>query len=207
MFESLRGAPSPEQLSRASVALRPLGSLGAAPPPASPLGADATFVFPSLASGKYRLSLSGIPDWALRTVELNGRAAEDSIVEIVCCAPHHVALNLTDRLSSLRGSVTGTPEVDEESFVFVFPVDNRMWSRAGQEFDSMFRMVRAPITGVFKLDRLFDGDYFVVAVRRISMDLDWREFESLVRLSDKATRVAIRDGKDALVSLRSVDIE
>jgi len=208
VFGGRKPVPSSEKLSGASVRLQPVSNFGSALPADATLDAIGSFEFPSLASGNYLLSLNGAPGWAVESVDVNGRIADDMVVEIECCGVNQAVLALTDDLSSILGVVGNkSGQVDEESFVFLFPADSRTWKMSGLQSDARFRIERTAVTGSFTLSLVRPGDYFIVAASHGVLKFNWREPEALRRLSARATRVAIKKGQEVKLSLQPIQLE
>jgi carboxypeptidase family protein len=102
-------------------------------------------------------------------------------------------LVFTDRQTQLSGTVRNPQgQADAEADVVVFPADHQRW----KEFVNARRArnVRASKTGMYTIQGLPPGEYYVVAVGSTTVG-DWRDPGFLEAVVPLAARVTILDGE------------
>ena len=127
------GAAAPD-LSTARVGLQALPRIAgsAIAPPSQSLQRDGTFAFSAVAPGKYRVLLTGLAGWTLRSATSQGRDTLDA--PLVVEAGQNVAdllVTVTDRPTAITGTLfdqLGRPT--PEFGVVVFSTDRAHWTTA-----------------------------------------------------------------------------
>ena len=151
------------------------------------------------ASGSSLLRVSPLPrGWAIRTVEIAGREIPDGALELK--GGQHVQgvrIVLTDRFPSIAGRITDDRAQAAEGTVVLFPVDESRWLTA----TAGIRSGRTDQKGLFRLESIPPGDYFVAAVDAVQ---NWQvnDPEFLEDLKARAERVTVREGAAPQLALR-----
>jgi hypothetical protein len=97
----------------------------------------------------------------------------------------------------LEGAIYGGDgNVAATAAVVVFPVDRARWSSGRSP---LLRSERA-WNGRFKIDHLPPGEYYVTAMDDARME-DWPSTSFLERIRGGATRITIKAGQKAVISL------
>ena len=145
-------------------------------------------------------NISDTPDWALKSITLNGQDVTDTPLEFV---PGQVVeglhVILTRKRTDLSGNIldeNGRPDTDVS--VIVFAQDSKRWT-AGSRF---LRSTRPSQDGRYTLRGLPPDDYFVVAVRDVESG-EWQDPEFLETMRDSAMRVSLNEGETKVQDLKS----
>ena len=201
-FKGTRNPPAPEQIQRMSVTLQPLDirMSGAVTP--GRVTPDQQFRTPGYPPGRYLLSAGGLgTDWTFRAALVGGRDVSDEPLEIGGEDIGGIVLVFTDRPSQLTGTVRNAQnQADPDADVVVFPANHQRWKEAVTPRRS--RSVRASKTGVYTIQNLPPGEYFVVAISSTSTR-EWQDPKSLEAASSLATRVTILEGDKKTQDLRT----
>ena len=121
----VQGSPPPPGLAKALIGLRPLPAIAGAEvsPAFVPVASDGTFAIPNVPPGRYRLMLTGIATWTLRSAVHAGRDSLDVPLEV---RPGEdisdLVVTLTDQPAVISGTLfdqLGRPA--PEFAVVVFP--------------------------------------------------------------------------------------
>jgi hypothetical protein len=160
---------APSDASSIGVALHPVadaergsnGLTGAIP---GTTRADGTFEFPAVIPGAYRLSAAATGGWWARSAIVNGQDVLDGVLSVGAGGASGVALTLSDRPSSIAGTLQGTggrPAPDY--YMVVFPSDRALWRAPSRRVQS----TRPATNGAFELRDLPPGTYFLAALTDI----------------------------------------
>jgi len=119
-----------------------------------------------------------------------------------------VIITLTDKPSTLGGTLRTRGAADPAAIALAFPVEEEAWSSAGPSPRRM-RIARADANGTYIFPNLPPGDYFVTAVRDDDLsDLsDWFEPRLLRALSRLARQVHLGDREQRRQDLETVMID
>jgi hypothetical protein len=205
-FRGTRPQPPAEAIARIRILLEPADGRTAALATAPLRGrveTDLQFATLAAPAGRYRLSVSGVPDgWALHSATAESRDVSVHPLDLEASEVRSVALAFTDRRAAVSGTVSGSGGArDATAAVIVFPADR---STAGVwEAPRLVRHVRVDRTGSFVVSGLPPGSYFVAAIPG-EMAVGWQAAAFLESLSRVATRVEITDGSTSQITLRTV---
>jgi hypothetical protein len=113
-----------------------------------------------------------------------------------------VVLAFTDRPPELSGNVALVTDEPGAVTVVVFPTDESAWVGYGSESRRLVS-VKIDASGRFLIRGLPAGEYLVAAIPD-RLASDWRHPATLSSLVATASRVRVRDGERAVVSLTAV---
>jgi hypothetical protein len=205
-FRGTRPQPPAEAIARIRVLLEPADdhtAALAAAPLRGRVETDLQFATLAAPAGRYRLSVSGVPDgWALQSATAESHDVSVHPLDLEASEVRGVTLAFTDRRAALSGTVSGSSGArDATAAVIVFPADR---STAGVwESPRLVRHVRVDRTGSFVVSGLPPRSYFVAAIPDEMAD-GWQAPAFLESLSRVATRVEITDGLTSQIALRTV---
>jgi hypothetical protein len=145
-------------------------------------------------SGPTRIDVQGLPeDWAVKAVLLDGEDVTDRPFEPGSASSLRIVL--TDRLTSLSGTIQSNAEVRDHTVV-IFSEDATKWG-----FPSRFvRTVRADANGRFRVQGLPPERYLVAALNYIENGEE-QDRQLLERLRNRATSVSLGDGEQRSVQV------
>jgi hypothetical protein len=128
---------------------------------------------------------------------VDGRDALDEPVEVVPQQTREIVVTMTDRPSTLKGTVTdprGRPMADTD--VIVFSADKRFWTARSRRI----RIIRPRSDGAYEVTGLPAGVYNVVATNGLVLDEKTGPafFEAL---SSLATRIELSEGRESIQAL------
>jgi carboxypeptidase family protein len=193
-FEGTTAAPTADQLQRMTVTVQPLDARAAALVSPGRVSADGQFRTQGYAPGRYYVTAGGAgTNWTLKSANLGGRNVADEYFELASEDVGGIVLVFTDRQTQLSGTVRNPQgQADAEADVVVFPADHQRW----KEFVNARRArnVRASKTGMYTIQGLPPGEYYVVAVGSTTVG-DWRDPGFLEAVVPLAARVTILDGE------------
>ena len=212
-FEGEAAPPSPSSLASIRISLDPAdGSPGAKDLSFETGHPDETGQFQTygVPPGSYVVNVAGLafPSWVFKATRYQGRDVTDRPIEMTSADVSGVIITLTDKPSTLRGTLRTRGAPDPTAIALAFPVDEEAWSSAGPSPRRM-RIGRADVNGTYILPNLPPGDYFVTAVRDDDLsDLsDWFEPRLLRALSRLARRVHLGDREQRRQDLDTVMID
>jgi Carboxypeptidase regulatory-like domain len=191
------GGPPPNEAD-IRIALMPADLDSVIPGPSGPgRVTDGRFVLDGV-FGDHIIRVMPPKGWMLKSVLLGGRDVTDKPIEIrdPTKAPQ-LRVGLTNRVTSLTGSVTDGTRLVSDYEVLVFSEDRDKWRMPGRGVHN----ARADQQGVFKIPAIPPGDYFVIALSSIEPDsrMDPEFFE---RVSSLATAVTVAEGESRTLSLK-----
>jgi hypothetical protein len=201
-FQGNRPAPTSDQIQRMAVTLTSLESRASAlitPGRVTPDGQFRTLGFPP---GRYLVGASGAgADWTLKAAMLGGRDISDEPFEIEGEDIGGVVLVFTDRPTQLSGTVRNAQgQGDADADVVVFPANHQLW----KDFVNTrrARSVRTSKTGVYTIQGLPPGDYYLIAIGSTS-SREWQDPKFLEAAAPLATRVTLLDGDKKTQELKT----
>ena len=159
---------------------------------------DGTFTGTAL-SGPSVVRLGPLPKgWAIKSVEIGGREAPDGAVDLRSSRDGEtVRIVVTNRYPSVSGRVTDERAIDAEGTVVLFPADETRWTTGG----APIRSARTDQKGVFRVETIPPGDYFVVALDAVQ-NWEINDPEFLASVKSRAERVIFREGTSPQLTLR-----
>ena len=192
-FESER-KPSHAELERIVVVLEPVDGRDAANSYRGPLNPfAATFLTYGAPPGKYLIQVNGLPaGWHSKSALLRGTDHLDSALTLTESGKSGLQLIIAQSVPPpLVGTVRTTDGLlAGGAFVMIFPTDKTYWSDFGAS-PRRLRAARVNNEGNYQIPGLPDGEYFLLAVSEQLETADWREPQTLERLSKSATRVTL----------------
>ena len=205
-FRGARQQPAAEAMARIRVELEPADDRTAALTPAPLRGRveqDLQFATLAAPAGRYRLSVSGLPDgWTLQAAMAGSRDVSIHPFELEATELRGVTLVFTDRPAGVSGTVSGSDGArDATAAVILFPGDRSAASGAGHS-PRLVRYARTDRTGSFAVSGVPPGSYLVAAIPD-AMAAGWQAPAFLDSLARVATRVEITDGLTSQVALRT----
>lgn len=192
-FQGTATAPTADQIQRMGVTLQPLDvrTTGVVTP--GRVSADGQFRTLGYPPGRYYVTAAGAgTNWTLKAAMLGGRDVSDEPFEIGSEDVDGIVLLFTDRQTQISGTVrTAQGQGDADADVLVFPANHQRW----KEFVNArrARTVRTTKTGMYTVQGLPPGDYYVVAIGS-AMTRDWQDPKFLEAAVPLAARVTILDG-------------
>lgn len=154
-------------------------------------------------SGVRRLALIRVPrGWSLRDVRIGGVSIADEPMRFRAGQSRtEVEIVLTDRLTVLRGIVVddrGRPA--PASAATVFSADRTRWYPKSR----FVRKADTGVGGVFVVEGLPAGEYYIAAVARVPDDGEeaWQDPAFLESLAGRASTVSLNEERRTNVSLR-----
>ena len=187
--------PPAEIIRRLIVSVRPVPGTLAAMRAAGGIPVDPAGAFTShgLAPGPYAMSVTPPPGWTLRSIMVNGKDAADLPVDLTSAGLDNVVVTLTNRRTSLAGTVSGLDApAGPPVTVVVFPTDKSLWRQPGMA--SRRVQTAAPgRDGQFVFPTLPAGQYFLIATNGPAAD--YSDAAVLSRAIPFATRVTLTEGQ------------
>ena len=157
------------------------------------------FAFDNLLGGTYLLSSNTFTTYGLVSVMSGGRDVKDTGFDAALGRNFDdVTVTLTDKKVEVNGTVR-TRAGQPPSAVIAFPADPARWVNYGWS-PPRFRTARSGLDGRFNLERLVEGDYFVIAVDASRIDA-WTDSRFLAAAAPLATRVSLKWGDTRTVDL------
>jgi hypothetical protein len=174
---------------------------------ASTLGSDSMMQFGGQRfrltglTGLATLSVQGLPDtWMVKSIIVNGADQTDEPLDFTNGGTADVRIVLTDRVTTLSGSVSDTQPRDDtsrEATIVVFPDDAAKWTYPSR----YVRSVRSDARGAFRITGLPPERYLAVAVDFLE-DGEWTDPEFLERIRPEATTFSLAEGERRGLDLR-----
>lgn len=163
---------------------------------------DATFAFTidGLLAGTYLIDSMTFAAMAPISVMWDGRDVKDTGFDGTLGRDFDdVVVTLTDKLAEIAG-VVRDGQTPGPAAVMAFPVERERWTNFGWE---PLRLQSAPagMNGTYKLQRLPEGDYFVIAVPS-TQGRAWLDPKFLAAAAPLASRLSIKWGEKASIDLK-----
>jgi len=195
-FSGSSPLPSPETQATTDIWFVPTDRSNAETPVTS-LTAEGRFCSAGLAPGSYQINvMAGFPGWQLASVRQNGRDVTGMPLDLST----ETTVIFTDRSTELRGTIRSRRgDVIPNAFIAVFPAAQTLWPDSGP-LPLLLRHARADSAGEFKLTRMVEGKYFVVATSE-PLRQDWTLQDNLRRLALVASPIQVELGKSTVVNL------
>ena len=162
---------------------------------------DGRFESVALPPGKYLLRTHDIEGWTLASALVGGRDASVTPMDVGETPVSGVEIRFTDRPAAISGSVVSDARSADAPgrLVVLFPADRAGWVDFGLTPRRLLERVPDQ-AGSFEFSGVPAGEYLLAAV--VSDGLrDWREPESLERLSRQATSVKLGEGDRRTISI------
>ena len=165
-------------------------------PPFSVAGAaDGAFEIAGL-NGRYRLVPSVPAGYGLKRITLRGVDVTDSPLDASGQDVEGVEVLLTQRVTSVSGTVTGVAGRREAAAVVIFPEDqSRLWPRT-----RYLRMARLETRDAFSVTGLPPGRYLAIAVAEHESGEESNP-ELLQRFRSRATPFTLTEGEERVLDL------
>jgi Carboxypeptidase regulatory-like domain len=195
-----RGTP-PETSERIFLMLRPIAAeswntLGAE------IRSDGTFTTGSDPPGRYEIYASSASGWRNIEVSHHGKILGDFIVELGTGGISDLVVTMSRTPCRLSGAVTGGQgSPDADAVIIVFPADTSLW-REGIFQSRRVQRTYATNQGAFSMNALTPGEYYAAAVNA-RVATEWQDAAFFERLIPGAVKVALGDGDDKTVALRT----
>jgi hypothetical protein len=169
--------------------------------PDSQIREDWTFSLTNI-FGPSRLTVSLPSGWAVKSVVHGGRDIADEPLDAASGEDiTDVEILVTNRVTRVTGQVTDDASMPIDSAtVLLFGVESAKWF----ERSRWIRAVRPGSNGSFEAAGLPAGEYFAVALDYAQEGV-WNDPEYLRPLSERAQKVALREGESLNVSLRVIN--
>jgi hypothetical protein len=157
-------------------------------------GRDGTFATVA-AGGRYITRVLQSGGWFLESITLDGKDITDRPFDLTADATTFVvtysdsASKVAGSIKDARGAPTGT------AMVLVFPVEPERWTGYGRS-PRVPRSIVASPSGVYTIDHLPPGDYYVVAIDEAE-SVGWRNPDVLRALASRAERITVSAGDRA----------
>lgn len=147
------------------------------------------FSIAGLRAGEYVIRPSAYPGATVVRIIANGQDVTTRTIDTSAGDISNVVVTMTNRTTSLSGSVSDVTESGRQTSVVVFPVEKRQWSRYGL---TPFTIKATSFLGPrYTVTGLPPGDYFVVAVDA-AFGGAWRDPAWLDAASRIATPVTLK---------------
>jgi CBS domain-containing protein len=172
---------------------------------AARLAEDGSFVTAGYPAGRYFLNLVGrLPGWLIKSAMVNGVDALEQPFELSSDNIGNVVVTITDRPSSITGTVTASSGAPAEAAVVMFPAAYREWIAHGMP-QRVLRNVRTQANGSYTLQGLPARDYLIVALADADLpDLqNPAVYEALARA---ATTITVGDGDTRTIALKLAQV-
>jgi hypothetical protein len=192
------GGPRPtDQLLRVAIGLLPESrTIGSAV--TARLTSSGRFTFGDLIPASYFLRVSALPaGWSVKSVRSGGRDLLDQPIDLREDA--ELVVTLTDRQTQVFGTVRdqrGVAAAGATILVLPPPASGSVGLNPNR-----LREVRAATSGVFTIDGLPAGDYYIVAIDDAAAE-GWQDPRRLDALRAQATRLSLRDAEKKVLDLR-----
>jgi hypothetical protein len=156
--------------------------------------------------GKYFLRIEGLPKgWSLKSAMAGDLDASVTPLELESTDVTNVVVTLTDRPSSLHGTIqVGSAARPDTAAVVVFPTDPKAWIDTGANPRRLRRLLVTQ-TGTDHVSDLPPGEYYVVALAEEAID-HFPDPDLLEKLAAFASRVHVGDGEKAVQHVRLQEI-
>lgn len=183
---------TPDQVTKLTLTFDPVD--GRTGPGAASFGrfdAGGQFKSAGIIPGRYLLHVGGnLAGWTLKSAVAGGHDVTDDALVVEGQDVTGVVITLTDRTSSLFGTVRdGQGAADRNADVIVFPADRARWTDSGAS-PRRERLVRTSPRGAYAFENLPAGDYLVVAIDD-RLAANWSDPARLEKFAAAATRVTM----------------
>jgi hypothetical protein len=161
-------------------------------------GEGRAFTVPGVVPGKYRPIVLGLPGWVPKSLEVNGRDALDSLLEVTDRDIGGAVLTMVESLATLSGTLqdsSGRPTANYT--VIVAPADPRFWTPQSRRIQA----ARPATDGRFTFRNLPAGDYRIVALDDVEPE-SWFDPEFLRQLVPASVAVTLADGQTTVQDVR-----
>ena len=195
----LSSTPAPSQVVLSAVPIDWEGTPIAGGVPPFSVSEDWAFEIRGLAGRRVLRATCSREGYALERIMLNDEDVTDKPIEFG--QGHDISgleVVLTDQTGSVSGGVAGADGTPASAYVVVLFADSpEQW-----QFPSRFiKLASADILNRFKVSGVLPGEYLVVAIPFVQGS-EWQDPSFLLELRKAATRVTVRAGTDASVTLR-----
>lgn len=193
------GSGQRPDLSQLRISTSPATALPMVPTESARLQPDGSFTIPNVVAGSHMVRVSNLPTgWALRGVTSGGRDITDQWLEVRNGQTlAGVQVVLTDRVTTITGSVEASPEDRSDCYVIAFPADPGQWRARSRRV----RGVRCDEKGVYTITGLPPGDYYLAAATDLEPG-SWFDPSLLAELQKTAARVSVEEGETKTAPLR-----
>lgn len=159
------------------------------------------FLIEGLKPGEYVMRIAlGASRFTIKSIVIDGVDYTTRPIDASVLGPRSEAVvTLTDKLTTLRGSVRDGRGPVIDAAVLIFPADRAQWSRYGLR---PARLRAAPLAGSssFSVDGLPAGEYMAVAVSTAQLTA-WQDPRFLERAANAATRFTLQWGEARTLDL------
>lgn len=156
------------------------------------VSAAGRFAIAGITAARYRLraSVSGHPDWMLKSSSVDGRDALDVPVDLRSSIDGAV-LTFTNRVSDISGTVRdGSGRAMSGYAVVLFPSEQALWLPGARRI----RSILSANDGTFRFRNLPAGEYLLGVVADAE-DGEWFDREFLDPLASSSVKVTLAEGE------------
>lgn len=181
--------PTAAVLARSRVTIVPPDGRAGLRPTVATIGADNSFVSPTVVPSRYTIGPPILPGWSVKSVTHAGRELSGSSVQVTSDVTD-VVITYTDKAGELAGSV---PKADTDVDVVAFLVPVATQSASPYDLGRM-RTVAVSSDGTFAFGGVVPGDYAVVviaappAARTDALIASWLARGTRITLGDREKR-------------------
>lgn len=178
------------------------GMMGPPPPPVR-VADDYSFVMKA-PPGVMRVSLGGFGPppvgWSIRSIHINGVDVTDTGIEFKANEDiSGVEVELTNKLTTVSGTVSSGGNLMKDYTVIVFAQDREKWTGMSR----YIAIGRPDQDGRFKTGNLAPADYYAIAVDRIDAG-QWTDPDFLESIRSRASTLSLMEGETKVVDLKLV---
>jgi len=160
---------------------------------------DRPFTVAGLVGGSYLLNASLASTVRVTSITWQGRDVRYTGIDTSTADDiRDVVITMTDKKIEIKGRVSDGAG-PAAAGVIAFPADRSRWTNFGWR-PTHFAAIRSASTGDFSLDRLPEGDYYLVAVDKGQID-SWVDPRFLAAAVPFATRVSVKWGDTRMQDL------
>ena len=193
---------APANLAGIRVSLEPMPdsdrrSNGLSAPIVVATDAKGAFEMPAVIPGAYRVTATVPSGWSLRSAVTGGADVLDGVLTVDANGLSDLAMTMSDRHSSLGGTLTTAGGPATDYFLVAFSADKTMWRAPSRHV----RSTRPATSGTFDVADLPPGQYYLAALK----DLDAADLEDpafLETLIPAAALVTVAEGQKTTQDLR-----
>lgn len=196
--------PTPEQLQRGGVTLRPIDSGPLQFMSPGRFDADGRFKTMGYPAGRYVVTatLPG-PGWALQSAMFGGRDVSIEPLTLESTDITGIVLTYSDRRSEISGAVVPSTGNEADGIVIAYPSDLAAWVRNGMNLRQM-AAVRANSAGRYTITGLPAGEYLVAAVPN-DVEIQTGNLAFYEALIAQSIAVVISHGEQRALDVRLAD--
>jgi hypothetical protein len=157
-----------------------------------------------VAPGAYELHASDnalVTSWWLESVTVEGRDLTGLPLVVGPAGVQDLTVVMTDRRSSIRGTVMAASQPVADATVVLFPVDRTAWPNA--RIRSLRYQTSRALRGIYHFDNVPAADYFIAAVDEMTMDA-WPSPAFLQRTAVSAGRLRVERGSAQTIELNII---